>query len=75
MNFISVLVKDRGISSMDFFHNAIKLRKMIVELLLRDFGIKDKIRNPKVLMQQSIEMQIKNANTVKEINNIVINYD
>ena len=48
MNFISVLVKDRGISSMDFFHNAIKLRKMIVELLLRDFGIKDKIRNPKV---------------------------
>lgn len=48
---------------------------MIVELLLRDFDIKDKIRNPKVLMQQSIEMQIKNANTIKEIDNIVINYD
>lgn len=45
---ISVLVKDRGISSMEFFHNAIKLRRMIVEFLLKDFGIKDKIRNPKV---------------------------
>lgn len=33
---------------MEFFHNAIKIRKLVVAFLLRDFGIKDKIRNPKV---------------------------
>lgn len=31
--------------------------------------------SPKVLMQQSYETQIKNANTIEEIDNIVINYD
>ena len=34
---------------MEFYHNAIMLRKEITLLLLRDFGIKDKVRSIKAL--------------------------
>ena len=34
---------------MEFYHNAIMLRREITMLLLRDFGIKDKVRSVKSL--------------------------
>ncbi len=42
---MSVVKSKRNLSTMEFFHNAIVLRKKITELLLRDFGIKQFKRN------------------------------
>lgn len=42
---MSVLKNKRTLSSMEFYHNAIELRKEMTMLLLRDFGIKDKVRS------------------------------
>lgn len=41
---MSVLKSKRNTSSLEYYHQAINLRKEITELLLRDFGIKNKIR-------------------------------
>ena len=41
---MSVLKNKRKQSKLEFFHNAYILRNEITLLLLRDFGIKDKIR-------------------------------
>ena len=46
---MSVLKNKRSVSSMEFYHNAIVLRREITMLLLRDFGIKDKVRSVKSL--------------------------
>lgn len=42
---MSVPLSRRSPSSMEFFHNAIKIRREFTRLLLKDFGIKPKIRN------------------------------
>ena len=42
---MSVIKNKRSLSSLEFFHNAIKLRKEMTELLLRDFGVKAKNRD------------------------------
>lgn len=39
---MSVPYSERGLSKMEFYHQAVKLRKEITFLLLRDFGIKPK---------------------------------
>jgi hypothetical protein len=44
---MSVLKNKRGLSKLEFYHNARKLRRDITNLLLRDFGIRDKIRKIK----------------------------
>jgi hypothetical protein len=44
---MSVLKNRRGLSKLEFYHNARKLRKELTTLLLRDFGVKDKIRKAK----------------------------
>lgn len=41
---MSVLKRKRSFSNLEYYHNAIELRKDITFLLLRDFGIKNKIR-------------------------------
>jgi hypothetical protein len=41
---MSVLKNKRGLSSLEFFHNAIKLHTGISEWLMRDFGVRDKVR-------------------------------
>jgi len=41
---MSVLKNKRGLSALEFYHNARKLRKEMTCWLLRDFGIRDKIR-------------------------------
>lgn len=40
---MSVRVPDRGQSKADFMHNALRLRKEVTELLLRDFGVKGRV--------------------------------
>ena len=44
---MSVVKSKRSISAMEFFHNAISLRKKMTELLMRDFGVKQFKRNIK----------------------------
>lgn len=39
---MSVLKRNRGVSEMEFYHNAINLRKEVEKWLLRDFAIKSK---------------------------------
>ena len=41
---MSVLKNKRGLSSLEFYHNGRKLRKEMTEWLLRDFGVRDKVR-------------------------------
>ena len=42
---MSILKRKRNVAKMEFYHNAIKLRISMTELLLRDFGLKDRRRN------------------------------
>jgi hypothetical protein len=44
---VSVLKNKRGLSKLEFYHTARKLRRDITGLLLRDFGVKDKVRQVK----------------------------
>jgi hypothetical protein len=44
---LSVLKNKRSLSKLEFYHNARQLRKDITNLLLRDFGVRDKIRKIK----------------------------
>jgi hypothetical protein len=46
---VSVLKNKRALSELEFFHNATELRREITLLLLRDFGVKDKVRTVKSL--------------------------
>lgn len=46
---MSVVKSKRTISNMEFFHNAIEIRKYITLVLLKDFGIKTKIRTLKYI--------------------------
>lgn len=41
---MSVLKNKRGLSDLEFYRNGIVLRKSLTELLLKDFGIRNKIR-------------------------------
>lgn len=42
---MSVLKTKRGISSMEFYHNALNIRKFVTYKLLKDFGIKNTVRD------------------------------
>jgi hypothetical protein len=44
---MSVLKNKRGLSKLEFYHNARKLRREITNLLLRDFGVRDTVRKLK----------------------------
>jgi len=44
---VSVLKNKRGLSKLEFYHNARKLRHDITNLLLRDFGVRDTVRKVK----------------------------
>lgn len=43
---MSVLVKDRSLSKLEFYANARKLQLQISHLMARDFGVKPKARDP-----------------------------
>ena len=42
---MSVPKGKRDLSNLQFFHNALVIRKEITQLLLRDFGVKDRVRD------------------------------
>ncbi|GHV91994.1 hypothetical protein AGMMS50268_24970 [Spirochaetia bacterium] len=56
---MSVLKNKRSLSKLEFYHNARKLREDITNILLRDFGIKNKIHqthtqeNAEITVQES----------------------
>lgn len=49
---MSVLKNKRKVSDMEFIHNAYKIRAYYTKLLLRDFGVRDKIRTPETFAKQ-----------------------
>ena len=53
---VSVPKGKRGLSKMEFYHNARKLREEIIKMLLRDFGVRDKIR--KIRTEENLEVTI-----------------
>jgi len=53
---MSVLKNKRGLSKLEFYHNARKLREDITNLLLRDFGVRDKVRRIKT--EDNLEVTI-----------------
>ena len=53
---MSVPKGKRGLSKMEFYHNARKLREEIIKMLLRDFGVRDKIR--KIRTEENLEVTI-----------------
>lgn len=60
---MSVRLPDRKPSEADFINNALKLRKEMTELLLRDFGVKSKIRD----RVKDARMDEASADKLKEI--------
>ena len=48
---MSVPKSQRNQSVMEFYHNALNLRHEITALLLRDFGLKKKIRTVEILVK------------------------
>ena len=56
---------------MEFYHNAIKLRLMITEFLLKDFGIKSRRRN----LEFAKDVYDIEDEDVEEIENILSAYD
>ncbi len=68
---MSVLKRKRNISKMEFYHNAIKLRLMITEFLLKDFGIKSRRRN----LEFAKDVYDIEDEDVEEIENILSAYD
>lgn len=59
---MSVVKNKRTLSDLEFFHNALMLRKEMTDLLLRDFGIKDKTRSvnkqPFILKMQKEDQEV-----------------
>jgi hypothetical protein len=53
---VSVLKNKRGLSKLEFYNNARKLRESITNMLLRDFGIRDKIR--KIKTPENMEVTV-----------------
>lgn len=48
---MSVPKSERGQSGLEFYHTALNLRREIIALLLRDFGLKKKVRTTEILTQ------------------------
>lgn len=52
---MSVLARLRGVSKYEFYNNALKLRKSLVFLLMRDFGVKHRVRDLGIRKQKMDE--------------------
>ena len=63
---MSVLARKRKPSPMEFYANARKMRKAIVFLLLRDLGIKDKVRNLKMMTKDMEEADAKHFQEIAQ---------
>jgi len=67
---MSVPVSKRGLSELEFYKVAIRLRKDITDLLLRDFGIKKKVRNTEILAKAGMSEE-----DADEIKRLISKYD
>ncbi len=63
---MSVLKNKRSVSKLEFYHNAIELRKEITDLLLRDFGIKNKVRSINAILTNP-EMDEEDKKIVEDL--------
>lgn len=63
---MSVPKSERGLSEMEFYYNATKLRRMMIELLLKDFGMKHKIRTVKRIGSM-YEISAEDKQTLQDI--------
>ena len=66
---MAVLARFREESKYEFYNTALKLRKSIIFLLLRDFGVKDKVRNKNFYTNK---MQEEDKQTFEQI---LLKYD
>lgn len=74
---MSVLKNKRGLSDLEFYRNGIVLRKNLTELLLRDFGIRNKIRKSVTMtkhMTQEDALVFQNIVDKYECTNIIDEY-
>lgn len=74
---MSVPVSERKKSRYQFYMNAIDLRKKIIALLLRDFGVKNRIRDIKfygIHMEQEDKESFNNILEKYRINNVPAEY-
>lgn len=77
---MSVIKEKRSLSELEFYHNALKLDKELNQLLLKDFGIRDKIRELKYfcdikkLDSEDKEMFLKIVEKYKMDENIIESY-
>ena len=68
---MTILKRKRNVAKMEFYHNAIKLRIMITEFLLKDFGLKDRRRN----LEFAKDLYNINDDDLNEIEEIMTAYD
>lgn len=61
---MSVIKSKRTLSDLEFYRNAIKLRKEITFLLLRDFGIRDKIRKTESIANKMNDADAENFRNI-----------
>ena len=66
---MSVPMSKRGLSGLEVYKNAIRIRKEFTDLLLRDFGIKNKVRDTHTYTKKMSE------NDIKEFDRIVKEYN
>ena len=77
---LSVIKEKRSLSELEFYHNALKLDKELNQLLLKDFGIRDKVRELKYfcdikkLDSEDKEMFLKIVEKYKMDENIIESY-
>lgn len=74
---MSVLKNKRGLSDLEFYRNGIVLRKNLTELLLRDFGIRSKIRKSTAITKHMTEedaITFQNLVDKYECTNIIDEY-
>lgn len=73
-----VIKEKRSLSELEFYHNALKLDKELNLLLLKDFGIRDKVRELKYfcdikkLDSEDKEMFLKIVEKYKMDENIMV---
>ncbi len=68
---MSVLKRKRNISNLEFYHNALKLRMMMTEFLLKDFGLKDRRRN----LEYAKEIYHFSDEDINQLENILTSYN
>lgn len=61
---MSVLARNRSLSKLEFYKNAMALRKKMVFLLLRDIGVKNRVRSLKI---ETKNMEPEDAETFQAI--------